>query len=258
MIVPDKEVLRREATQLEAWSPPRAIENAGTNDVVLNLGFMLANSRSMVPSAVDVTATDQAGEATILPFVTARSVRRFPHRSAGGRSTVAILEAMRQCIALPGALAIAVSLGATGAWAQDEAVPPDKIPKAVMVRLLAKFPKAKIDTCTRTKEGDAVVYDIEFRQQSGRKGEADIKEDGTFINYEKETDARALPRAVRNAIETRYPKSSLKTIMEETEVMGRDEKRSAYEVILMTGDKKDVEVRVSPEGEILEDTGSNK
>ena len=44
--------------------------------------------------------------------------------------------------------------------------------------------------------------------------------------------------------------------MQETDVNGKDEKLSAYEVVLVTSDKKDVEVRVSPDGRILEDTGA--
>ena len=46
--------------------------------------------------------------------------------------------------------------------------------------------------------------------------------------------------------------------MEETEVQGKDEKLAAYEVVLVTADKKDVEVKVSPDGKILEDTGAVK
>ena len=61
---------------------------------------------------------------------------------------------------------------------------------------------------------------------------------------------------VRDAIEKRYPKSTMKEIMEEKEVKGKEEKLSAYEVVLVTADRKDVEVRVSPEGKILEDTGA--
>src|SRR4029453_4399618 len=102
-----------------------------------------------------------------------------------------------------------------------------------------------------------VVYDIEFKQE-GRKCEADIRENGTYINYEKAIEEKDLPKAVREAIEKRYPKATPKEIMEETEVKGKDEKLSAYEVVLMTADKKEVEVRVSPEGEILEDTGDKK
>ena len=44
----------------------------------------------------------------------------------------------------------------------------------------------------------------------------------TYINYEKAIEARDLPRAVRDAVEKRYPKATLKEIMEETEVKGKD------------------------------------
>jgi hypothetical protein len=131
----------------------------------------------------------------------------------------------------------------------------DKIPKAVMDALRSKFPNAKIHKWTSAKEGDDIVYDIEFTEK-GRKCEADIKENGTYINYEKEIAEKDLPKVVRAAIEKRYPKSILKEIMEETEVKGKEEKLSAYEVVLVTADKKDVEVRLSRDGKILEDTGA--
>jgi hypothetical protein len=130
----------------------------------------------------------------------------------------------------------------------------DKIPKAVMDALKAKFPKAEIHKWTKAKEGDDIIYDIEFKQE-GRKCEADIKENGTYINYEKEIAAKDLPKAVSDAIRKRYPRATLKEVMEETEVKGKDEKLSAYEVVLVTADKKDVELRLSPEGKFLEDSG---
>lgn len=164
---------------------------------------------------------------------------------------------MRPFIVLLGAFALVLFIGTGPAWSQEEAVPQDKIPKAVMNALLAKFPKAKIDKCTKAKEGDTIVYDIEFTQE-GRKCEADITEKGIYINYEKAIEAKDLPKAVLNAIEKRYPKSTLKEIMEETEVKGKDEKLAAFEVVLVTADKKNVEVKVSPEGKILEDTGTEK
>jgi Putative beta-lactamase-inhibitor-like, PepSY-like len=162
---------------------------------------------------------------------------------------------MRQSVVLLGAFALSLFLGTRELRAHEEAVPPDKIPKAVMDALLAKFPKAKIDKCTKAKDGDSVVYDIEFKQE-GRKCEADIRENGTYINYEKAIEEKNLPKVVRDAIDKRYPKATLKEIMEETEVMGKNEKLAAYEVVLVTADKKDVEVRVSVDGKILEDTGA--
>lgn len=162
---------------------------------------------------------------------------------------------MRQSIVIYGVFALVLFIGTIPAWTKEEPVPKDKIPKAVMDALLAKFPKAKIDKCVKEKEGDDVVYDIEFKQE-GRKCEADIKENGAYINYEKAIEAKDLPKAVRDAIEMRYPKATLNEIMEETEVKGKDEKLAAYEVVLVTSDKKNVEVKVSPDGKILEDTGA--
>ena len=161
---------------------------------------------------------------------------------------------MRLSLVLVGAFVLFMFSGTGTARSQEEGVALDKIPKAVMEALLTKFPKAKIDKCTKAKEGDDIVYDIEFKQES-RKCEADIKENGAFINYELAIEAKDLTKAARDAIERRYPKAKFKETMEETEVNGQDQKISAYEVVLLTADNKEAEVRVSPDGKILEDTG---
>jgi len=134
----------------------------------------------------------------------------------------------------------------------DKAKDTDQIPKVVMAALKAKFPNAEIRKWTREKEGNDVIFDIEFTER-GRACEADIKEDGTYINYEKAIVAKDLPAAVSKAIEGKFPKATLKEIMEETEVHGKDEKLSAYEVVLVTGDMKTVEIRLAPDGKILEE-----
>ena len=163
---------------------------------------------------------------------------------------------IRRLVWLAAPVAAGLMLAVAASQPEDK-VDPDKIPKAVMDSLKAKFPKPEITKCTKEKEGGAVVYDIEFKQE-GRNCEADIKENGIFINYEKAIAAKDLPKVVSDAIEKRYPKAALKEIMEETEVKGKDEKLSAYEVVLVTADKKEVEVRLSPDGKILEDTGEEK
>ena len=158
------------------------------------------------------------------------------------------------------ALAIMFAGGLIG-WAQEKnrgsAKDLDKIPKPVMDALKAKFPNAAIHTWTKEMEGGDVIYDMEFKE-NGRACEADIKEGGTYLNYEKAIAAKDLPAAVTGAIEGKFPKATLKEIMEETEVNGNDEKLSAYEVVLVTADKKEVEVRLSPDGKILEDSGEKK
>jgi len=133
----------------------------------------------------------------------------------------------------------------------------DKIPKKVMNALKAKFPKAKIQKWTQEKEGDAVLYDIELTQE-GRKFEADIREDGTIHNWEKEIAAKDLPKAVRRAVDKKYPKATLKEIMQITAVKDGKEALEGYEVVLETADKKGVEVTVAPDGKILEDSSGEK
>ena len=133
----------------------------------------------------------------------------------------------------------------------------DKIPEVVMNALKARFPEAEIHKWTKEKEGDIVVYDIEFKQQD-RKFEADIKEDGTIHNWEKEIAAVDLPLAAMKAVETKYPESTIQEIMEITAVTEGKEALEAYEVVLMTADKKEVEVAVASDGEILEDSGDEK
>ena len=133
----------------------------------------------------------------------------------------------------------------------------EKIPPRVMDALKARFPKAVIDKCTREKEGDAVVYDIEFKQGT-QKFEADIKEDGTIVNWEKEIAIKDLPDAVRKAVDRKYPNATLKEVMQVTEVKDGKDRLEGYEITLQTAAKKSVEVTLAPDGKILEDSGEKK
>ena len=158
-------------------------------------------------------------------------------------------------------LSVAVLAGlvliAADAGAQDKVKDLDQIPKAVMKALKSKFPNPEITKWTKAKEGDDIVYDIEFKQK-GRKCEADIKENGDYINYEKEVAAKDLPAAVKKTVETRYPKAKLLEIMEITAVKGKQEKLEGYEVVLTTAAGKEAEITVAPDGKVLEDSGEAK
>jgi uncharacterized membrane protein YkoI len=133
----------------------------------------------------------------------------------------------------------------------------DKIPKAVMETLKAKFPKAKIDKWTKEKEDGKVVYDLEFKVD-GKKTEADIAEDGTLLNYEKEFDAKDLPKAVTDTVEKRYPKAKIKEVMEITDIKDKKEVHGGFEITLQTADNQEVELVVAKDGKIKEDSGAKK
>ncbi len=133
----------------------------------------------------------------------------------------------------------------------------DKIPQVVMTGLKTRFPKADIHKWTKEKEDDIVVYDIEFKQE-GQKFEADIKEDGTIYNWEKEIADKDLPEAVKKTVEVKYPNSTIKEIMEITAVNDGQDMLEGYEIVLVTAENKDIEVTVTPKGIILEDSGETE
>lgn len=136
----------------------------------------------------------------------------------------------------------------------------DKIPEMVMDALKAKFPKAEIHKWTEEKEDDIVIYDIEFKQE-GQKFEADIKEDGTIHNWEKEIAAEDLPDAVKMAVKAKYSKVAIKEIKEIMEITAVSDGKDAlegYEIVFETADKKEVEITVTPDGKILEDSGEER
>jgi uncharacterized membrane protein YkoI len=129
----------------------------------------------------------------------------------------------------------------------------DQIPKQVMDGLQSKFPNAKIEKWTKEDEGGLVIYDFEFKQQ-GQKFEADIKEDGTIHNWEKAIAFKDLPDAVKRTVQTKYPKSIPREVMEITAVKNGKDELEGYEVVLKTANKKPIEITVAPDGRILEDS----
>ena len=133
----------------------------------------------------------------------------------------------------------------------------EKIPEIVMNTLKTKFPDAKIHKWTEEKEGEIVLYDIEFTQQD-RKFEADIKQDGSIYNWEKAIAAEDLPEIAKKAVETKYPNCTMKEIMEITNVKDGEDELEGYEVVIETADEKEVEVTVALDGKILEDSGDEK
>jgi hypothetical protein len=128
----------------------------------------------------------------------------------------------------------------------------DKIPTKILEGLKAKFPDAEIYKWTKEQEGDIVVYDFEFKHQ-GQKFEADIKEDGTFHNWEKAVTYESLPDAVKKTVEQKYPNATIKEVMEITAVKNGKDELEGYEVVLEIGDRKGIEITLAPDGKILEE-----
>jgi len=134
---------------------------------------------------------------------------------------------------------------------------PEAVPETVMKGLKARFPHSEITKWTKEQEGEMVIYDFEFTQE-GHRLEADVKEDGSIHNWEKEVSPQDLPAAVTKTVSALYPGSTMKEAMLVTEVEDGTDEPEGYEILLRTSDGREVEVAVSPGGEVLEDSGEEE
>jgi hypothetical protein len=60
-----------------------------------------------------------------------------------------------------------------------------------------------------------------------------------------------LPRAVARALEAKYPRATYRIVEEIIKVEKKEEKLAYYEVLLVTADKKALEVQVTAAGKIV-------
>jgi hypothetical protein len=122
-----------------------------------------------------------------------------------------------------------------------------ELPAAVKASLDQRFPSAELTAAEKETENGNVVYDLELKYE-GRKYEMDVKEDGTILEIEKEIKPKDVPAAVSKAVEAKYPKATVKEVMEVNLVTDKTEKPDHYEVTLATDGGKSKEVIVALDG----------
>ena len=157
------------------------------------------------------------------------------------------------------AFAVAALLAASAGADEHKGkkIEPDKLPKAVADALKAKFPAAKITECHEEKDGDKVMYDVDFTVE-GRKYEAEMLADGTVTEWEKEIDPKELPKAVRDAVEKKHPNATIKEADEVYKPKGGKDVMEGYEVDIVTADKKEIGLMVAADGKILKEEEEKK
>jgi uncharacterized membrane protein YkoI len=134
--------------------------------------------------------------------------------------------------------------------ADEEKVALDKVPKAVLDAVKGRFPDAKISGASREKEGDKTVYEITIKNK-GQNIDVTLTPEGKIVLLEKEIAAKDLPKAVKMALDAKYPKAKFKLIEEVVKVKDGSEKLEYYEAHLVTAQAEPVEVEVAPDGKIL-------
>lgn len=135
---------------------------------------------------------------------------------------------------------------------KEEKVPLDKVPKAVLDAVKAKFKDAKLISAQKENENGKLLYEINLKVK-GQTIEVSATPDGKIVSIEKTIAVKDLPKPVAEALEKKYPKATLKKAEEVTEG-----EKVSYEVLLVTADKKTLEVVFDPKGKVLEEENKDK
>jgi hypothetical protein len=158
--------------------------------------------------------------------------------------------AMRKLVIGTVGLALLALLGLTGVWAdeaKEEKIPLEKLPRAVVDAVKAKYEGCELVSAEKEKENGKDVYEVAIKHK-GHNIEVTLTPEGKIVSVEKEIELKDLPKEVKESLDAKYPKATIKKVEEET----KDEKLT-YEVLLITAEKKKLEVVFDPKGKVLEE-----
>src|SRR5262245_17957758 len=141
--------------------------------------------------------------------------------------------------------------------ADEEKVPLDKLPKAVVDAVKKRFPKAELVSAEKETDDGKTVYEVAIKNDDQRI-EVTLTPDGAITEIEKQIGTKDLPKAATEALAGKYPKASYKIIEQVTKVKDGKEKLEYYEVLLVTADKKKLEVSVTAEGKLTKEEDKSK
>jgi len=148
-------------------------------------------------------------------------------------------------------IAVAVVVLVAPVRADEEKVPLDKAPKAVLEAAKKRFPKAEVVGVSKEGEKDKTVYEVELKE-AGKTIDVTLTPEGVITTIEQEIDAKDLPKAVTEALDKKYPKAKFNIVEVVYAVKDGKEVLDFYEVELTTGDKKVYEVKLAADGTVKE------
>lgn len=146
-------------------------------------------------------------------------------------------------------LAVALGFTFTSVRADEEKVPLGKLPKPITESVKKRFPKGELTEASKETEDGKTVYEVTVKDGK-QKIDVTLTAEGVITTLEKTIDAKDLPKAVRDALEAKYPKAVTKIAEEVVKVKDGKESIDYYEALLETADKKRVEVEITANGTI--------
>jgi uncharacterized membrane protein YkoI len=143
-------------------------------------------------------------------------------------------------------------VAALGVCADEEKIPLNKVPKAVMDAVKAKFPNAELIEAAKEEEKGTIEYEVTLKFK-GYQYDVTASPDGKIIAVEKLIPAKELPKAVADTVAAKYAKAKIKTAEEITK-----DGKITYEVHLVTADNASIEVVLDPSGKVLKEEREEK
>jgi hypothetical protein len=129
---------------------------------------------------------------------------------------------------------------------KEEKIDLDKLPREVVDAVKKKFPDGKLTGAEKVTEGKKISYEVNLTNKDD-KIELVVSAEGKILAMERVLPAKDLPKAIADAIEKKYPRSTIKT----AEEVSKEDKVTAYEAVIVTEDKKTLEVTFDPSGKFV-------
>jgi hypothetical protein len=146
---------------------------------------------------------------------------------------------------LPLALMVVVVASSRG---DEQKIPLGDVPKAVVDAVKVKFPAAELKEAAKEVEDGKTTYELSL-EDKGINVDVAVTAEGKILEIERAVDPQDLPKKVKDAIEAKYPKATVRKAEVMTEVEDGEEETS-HEVQIVTAEGKSLEVVVYDEDEV--------
>ncbi|MGQ0656975.1 MAG: PepSY-like domain-containing protein [Chromatiales bacterium] len=156
---------------------------------------------------------------------------------------------MQRSIIRIGAGMASLLLLAAVAYAGEEEVPLESVPKPVMDAAKARFPNAAVTGTATEMDGDKLAYEVSLKDD-GQIIHMILSPEGEIVLFERAITAGDLPRVVAKTLEDKYPDATYEIVEELFTVENKEEKLTYYEVRLKTAKEEAVKLKLTPDGAI--------
>jgi hypothetical protein len=153
---------------------------------------------------------------------------------------------MRKFMGRLAAVAAMVVVTVVMVQAEEEKVPLDKLPAAVVKAINAKYPKAKMVSAEAGDEDGKKQFEVEIKNGE-QDFEVTLSPEGKILVVERVIPVKDLPKVVEEALEAKYPKAKI----EQVEEASKEDKVASYEITIVTADKKKIEAEFDVTGKFI-------